>query len=78
MDSALLLNLRHFVYHCVFTDTEIERVSFSLPFFLLFFVSFFSHESSVRFTVIGICSHNKEDVKSASGELMPETSHPMS
>lgn len=50
---------------------------FHSPFLFAFFVCFFSHESSVRFTVVGICSHNKEDVNSASGELMPETSRPM-
>lgn len=56
-----------------------QTLHFILPFLLFaFFVCFFSHESSVRFTVIGICSHNKEDVKSASGELMPETSCTMS
>lgn len=76
MDTALLLNLRHFVYHCVYSHCNWK--GFILPFFLFaFFVCFFSHDSLVRFTVIGICSHNREDVKSASGELMPEISCPI-
>lgn len=50
---------------------------FHSPFLFAFFICFFSHESSVRFTVIGICSHNKEDVNSASVGLMPETSRPV-
>lgn len=64
------------VYHSLYRHCDGK--SLILPFFSSLFSVLFPHESSVRFTVLGIYSHNKEDVKSASGKLMPETSHPMS
>ena len=77
-DAALLLNFRHFVSLCITLFLQTLELKRFHSLFFFFLMCFFSHESSVRFTVVGIQSHNKEDVKSASGKLVPETSHPVS